>query len=318
MKKFKVLNTVNYTGCDDSLDPLRTIAEVDNISPNQEMVHRIIHEYDAYITTLEFRLDKELIDKASKLKVVVSPSTGTDHIDMAYLKSKGIICFDLSKEFELINTFSATSELAFTLLLALNRRLVPALQSVNDGIWGREMFTGVQLLGKTLGIVGLGRLGSISARIAKGFGMKVMATDIHDKKVEGVAMTDLTSLFKQADFITVHVHLNESTKHLINADLLESVKPGCILINTSRGALIDENALLSVLESGKLAAAGLDMIEGEWLNDIRKHPLVQYAMKNENLLITPHIGGATTESIYGARIFMANKLFTFLNEKIAE
>ena len=124
-----------------------------------------MNEIDAYLASASIRIDAEFLDHAPQLKVIGSPSTGTDHMDVAEIKRRGITLYDISKEYDLINSFSATSELAFTLLLALNRRLIPAQCDAKQGLWTRERFTGFQLQGKTLGIVGLGRLGKISARI---------------------------------------------------------------------------------------------------------------------------------------------------------
>jgi D-3-phosphoglycerate dehydrogenase len=312
---YKVLNTVDFSGCDYAFDNLRSIAIVDSVKPDKKSVSEIIHKYDVYISTLEFRLDRDLIDKAVNLKVVATPSTGTDHLDLNYLSEKGILCFDLSKEYDLINSFSATSELAFILLQVVNRKIYPAISSAKSGFWGRETFCGNQLLGKTMGIIGVGRLGKISSRIANGYGMKVIGNDIVNKDVPGVEMVAIEELCERSDFISIHVHLNESTRNLICKKLFSLMKSTCILINTSRGALINENDLLEALQNKKIAGAGLDMIDGEWLDNKLSHPLVEYSLKNDNLVITPHIGGVTYESIYGARIFIAEKIFKYLNEK---
>ena len=311
--KYKVLNTVNFTGCEEGLVKLKSIAEVVNVEPTKEKVFEIIQEFDVYFSTLNFRFDRAFIDKAINLKIVVSPSTGTDHLDKAYLLEKGIKLFDLSKEFEVINSFSATSELAFTLLLSLNRRFIPAIRSVKtENNWGRETYTGFQLLNKTIGIIGMGRLGNISARIAKGFGMKVIYNDILKIDSKCGQQVKLDFLCQNADFITIHVHLTDLTKNLINKIHFNLMKQNSILINTSRGGLVNETDLLDALVNKKIASAGLDMIDGEWIDDKLSHPLIKYSLENENLLITPHIGGATFESIYGARIFMANKLYEYL------
>ena len=165
------------------LKKLNKICHVDSIEPNRDKVLKIIQNYEIYFSSLNFRFDKELIDKATKLKLVVSPSTGTDHIDKLYLKEKKIKLFDLSKEIELISSFTATSELAFTLLLNLNRKIFPAVNSIKNNLWGRELYTGNQLLNKTFGIIGMGRLGSISAKIANGYGMSVIYNDVIKKNL---------------------------------------------------------------------------------------------------------------------------------------
>ena len=138
-------------------------------------------------------------------------------MDLNLIKKKKIKCFDISKEFKIINNFTATSELAFSLILALNRKLIPSILEVKNGYWSREKFQGFQLLGKTLGIIGLGRLGKISANIASGFGMKVIANDIKKIKYNNVKMVSLKKLAANSDIITIHVHLNHSTENLINS-----------------------------------------------------------------------------------------------------
>jgi D-3-phosphoglycerate dehydrogenase len=196
------------------------------------------------------------------------------------------------------------------MLLALNRGILPAQAQARQGIWARERFTGFQLLGKTLGILGLGRLGKISARIGQGFAMKVIAHDTADVNVPGVEMVGLEELLQRADVLTIHLHLGPETDGLIGCDAFKLMKPNAILLNTSRGRIVDESALLGALEAKQIAGAGLDVLDGEWLSqdELFRHRLIAYSRSHENLLVVPHIGGATTESIYGARVFMARKL----------
>lgn len=210
----------------------------------------------------------------------------------------------------MINGFSATSELAFALLLALNRKIISAHADVRRGAWSREKFTGFQLQGKTLGIIGLGRLGKISARIGQGFGMKVIAHDIAPLSVPGVQMVDLDKLLRSADVLTIHVHLTPDTEGLIGRASFNKMKRNAILLNTSRGRIVDETALLDALVNKQISGAGLDVVDGEWLGEgaLYHHPLIKYSREHNNLLIVPHIGGATIESIYGARVFMARKI----------
>jgi len=314
MSKYKVLNTLNLKGCEESLDVFEGIATVDTVADDYDTVANCIGEYDAYMTALTVPVNKALIERGTRLKVIGSPSTGTDHLDLEAIRSAGITCFDISKEFDLINSFTATSELAFGALLSLNRKICEGRQSVLDGNWGREAYTGFQLLGKTLGIIGLGRLGTISARIGNGFGMRVIGTDVRDVSLPNVEAVDFETVIKEADVLTIHVHLRDDTRGMINREVLAKMKPGAVILNTSRGALIDEAALLDALKEDRLGGACLDIIDGEWLDDVREHPLVQYAQTASNLLIVPHIGGATFESIYGARIFMAKKIADYLKE----
>jgi D-3-phosphoglycerate dehydrogenase len=306
------LNTLDLSGCPEAFQAFEGIGTVVTLPADYEMVAAAIGDYDAYLPSLKVPVDAAMVSRARRLKVIGTPSTGTDHLDLAAIKSAGIACFDIAREFDLINSFSATSELAFGALLALNRKICEARQAVLEGNWGREAFTGFQLLGKTLGIIGLGRLGRISARIGNGFGMRVIACDVREVSAPDVTMTDFDTVVREADVLTIHVHLREDTRGMISRNVLAQMKAGAILLNTSRGALVDEAALLDALRNGAIAGACVDVIDGEWLADVRQHPLVEYAQTHRSLLIVPHIGGATRESIYGARIFMARKVAAYL------
>jgi D-3-phosphoglycerate dehydrogenase / 2-oxoglutarate reductase len=312
--KWRILNTLDISGAPEAAAALEAVGKLDNLAPDRQEVLRRLPEYDAYMASASVRIDDEFLAQASRLKVIGSPSTGNDHMDVPAIRAAGIELFDIAKEFDLINSFSATSELAFGLALSVIRHIPPAVTSAREGDWARERYSGFQLLDKTLGIVGLGRLGKISARIGNGFAMRVLATDIADVSAPDVEMVDFNTLLRESDLILLHVHLNETTQGMIGAEQLSMMKNGAVLINTTRGKVINEAALLEALASGCIAGAGLDVIDGEWLNaaEAAEHPLIAYAREHDNLVITPHIGGATTESIYHARVFMARKIAGYL------
>ena len=312
----KILNTLDVSDIPEFNKIFSKIGRLINLDANREKVLDEIRDCDAYLASASVEIDKEFLKYANKLKVIGSPSTGTDHMNLKLIKKKKIICYDISKEFELINTFTATSELAFTLLLSLLRNMVPAVSDAKKGLWSREKYSGRQLFGKNFGIIGLGRLGVIAAKIANGFGMNVIAYDIENKIIDNVTMVDIETLAEESDFVSIHVHLNALTEGLINKDLFKKMKKTAIIINTSRGKVINESDLLFALENKLIYGAGLDVIDGEWLTkkEKYKHPLIKFSRENNNLLITPHIGGATKESIAGARIFMAEKVASFLQE----
>ena len=307
---WKILCTLDISGAPEARAAVESVCELICLPADRALVLAALKDVDAYLASASVIIDAEFLDHAPNLKVIGSPSTGTDHMHLAEIDRRGITRFDISKEYDLINSFSATSELAFGMLLALNRGIVPAQAQAKQGIWARERFTGFQLLGKTLGILGLGRLGKISARIGQGFAMKVIAHDTADVSVPGVEMVGFEELLRCADVLTIHLHLRPETDGLIGRDAFRLMKPNAILLNTSRGRIVDEAALLEALKAKQIAAAGLDVVDGEWLSqdDLYRHPLIAYSRSHENLLIVPHIGGATTESIYGARVFMARKL----------
>jgi len=309
-----ILNTLDISGAPEAAAALSEVGQLVNMEPEREAVLAAIAEVDAYMISVKVKIDKEFLDAAPRLRLIGSPHTGTDHLDLDEISARGIELFTITKEIELLEGFTATSELTFALLLALVRKLPQALEATKQGIWAREHYTGFQLHQKTMGILGLGRLGKISARIAQGFGMKVLACDIADIEAEGVEMVDFDTLFSQSDVVAVHIHLNDETRGLVDARAMDLMKAGAIILNASRGAIVDEVALLAALKSNHLGGAGLDVIDGEWLSqaELLEHPLVAYSRDHENLLIAPHIGGSTTESIYGSRVFMARKMADYL------
>lgn len=311
---YKIVNALDLSGAPEAVEALESVGELVTIAPTRSEVLSAVSDADAYLATASVRIDEAFLDNAPKLRVIGSPSTGTDHMDLAAIDRRGITRFDIARELDLINSFSATSELAFGLLLAVNRSLKPAFADAERGVWARERYTGFQLLGKTLGVLGLGRLGAISARIGNGFGMRVIAHDIREVTAPQVELVDFETLLRKSDVLTIHIHLTPGTDGLIGAEEFDRMKSSAILINTSRGRIVDEAALLSALRDGQIAGAGLDVIDGEWMSEAerRNHPLIAHARDHDNLVISPHIGGATVESIYGARAFMAKKMAYFL------
>ena len=164
----------------------------------------------------------------------------------------------------------------------------------------------------------MGRLGTISAKIAKGFGMKVIWHDIKKNVINNTKNVSLKSLFENSDILSIHIHLNKKNKNFVNKKLLNLMKKDSMLINTSRGGIINEKDLLKILKKNKNFHVGLDVISGEWLPRklLLKHPLIKYSkVKNSNLTIVPHIGGSTNESIYGARVFILKKLYTLVSKR---
>jgi len=310
----KVLVMLNTDLCPRALDPLREVARVDHLSIDRAVLLDRIGEYDAYYGHTAIRIDREVLDRARRLKIVAGPSTGTDHFDVKLMAERGIELLSLTREYELLDTFTATAECAWGLLIACMRRLPAAVRAVHEGRWGGEGWVGRQLSQKTLGVVGVGRLGKMVVEYGKAFRMRVLGCDPRPFDIPGVERANFDELLSESDVISLHVHLYDATRGLLSREAFEKMKDGVVIVNTSRGGLIDEAALLENLESGKVVAAGLDIVEGEWMDDISQHPLVRYARTHDNLVITPHIGGATIKSIADARIFLAKKLAARLAE----
>jgi len=294
---------------------LETLGQVSEQSCSRDQLLELIPEYDVLIVRLGHHIDEEIFNCAKKLKVIVTATTGLNHIDLDIARSKNVEVLCLKGEREFLDTLTATAELTWALLLGLVRRVPVACQHVIAGGWDRDQFRGRQLKGKVLGVIGYGRLGSIVAEYGRIFRMKVLACDpFVDKMPDWVEQVDFNALLCRSDVITLHVNFDETTRGLLGSDAFDRMKHGTVLLNTSRGELVDEISLLKALESGRLAGAALDVLDGE----ARKYPdwpsnspVWRYARSHDNLLLSPHVGGATLESMEETEIFMANKLVRF-------
>jgi phosphoglycerate dehydrogenase-like enzyme len=315
--KIKVLNTVDPFYSKAELEKLKKYCQIKTILNSRKEALKYARESKVILAGGRIKIDKELINNAKNLKLVLSPSTGTDHLDLDILRRKKIKVVHIARKFGLINKFTATSELSFCLLLSIIRKAVTSFNDAKKGIWSRDANVGFQLKDKTIGIIGLGRLGKISAKIANGFQMKVVAHDIKKIKLREVKNVTFNKLLKISDVIFVHVHLNKSTENLINLEAFKKMKKNTILINSSRGKIINEKDLLYALKNKLIAGAGLDVIDGEWLErkSLSQHPLIKYSKSYNNLMITAHIGGSTYESIKMARDYVFNYLLRSIQKK---
>jgi D-3-phosphoglycerate dehydrogenase len=290
---------------------------VDKALSRTELLNEL-NEYQVLITRLAHQIDQEVIEAGRSLKAIVSATTGLDHIDLDCAQARGIAVLSLRGETEFLEGINATSEHTWALLLGLLRRVVPASTSVRLGDWSRDSFRGHELHGRRLGIVGLGRVGRKVAGYGRAFGMEVGAFDPYALKwSENVwCASTLAQLLSWSEILSLHVPLNAETLGMIGENELALLPSGAVLINTSRGEVVDEPALVQALETKRLSGAALDVICHEREPAKRKPGLLlAYARTNDNLLITPHIGGATYESMAKAELFMARKLDHFLRSR---
>jgi glyoxylate reductase len=237
-----------------------------------------LSDADALVCLLMDRIDGAVLARAPKLRVVANCAVGYDNVDLTAATAASVAVTNTPDVLT-----EATAELAFALMLAAARRLPEAERLVRSGTWEGwrlDQMLGVQLLGKTLGIIGLGRIGSALARRAEAFGMRVIHVD---------AGQPVDALFAEADVVSLHCPLTPQTRHLVNRERLARMKPTAILINTARGACVDAGALAEALTEGRIFAAGLDVFEGEPEIDER-------LLAAPRLVLAPHIGSATTEA----------------------
>lgn len=267
------------------------------------------------VIRLAHRIDSQILASATQLRFIASPTTGLNHVDEAEAARRGIEVISLKGERAFLDGIHATAEHTWALLLALVRQVPAAVQSVNGGNWVRDDFRGTELHGRTLGIIGFGRLGSKVAAFGQAFGMTVLATDPIALIPDSVKRVNLGTLAARADIVSIHVSYSKETHGLIGESFFAALKKGALLLNTSRGEVIDEQMLLLALQEGRIGGAALDVLCGENVEGgsaIGSEALRNYARTNDNLIITPHIGGATVESMGKTEEFIAGKIVDFV------
>jgi D-3-phosphoglycerate dehydrogenase len=250
-----------------------------------------------------FAFEGPRLSRYPDLMAIGSPTTGVPHIDVEYARARQITICSLRDEQAFLATITPTAELAWGLVLALTRRIPWAHASVCAGRWdGREFGrrTPRMLSAMTLGVIGLGRLGSLVARYGRAFGMTVSYYDPYRSDDRYVRAKSLDALAEANDVVSLHVHATAETENMIDRAFFAAMRPGAYFINTARGTLVDEAALLAALQTGHLGGAALDTLRGEHLPGftagLDAHPLIRYARDHDNLLLTPHYGGATRDA----------------------
>ncbi|KAA0258219.1 phosphoglycerate dehydrogenase [Deferribacter autotrophicus] len=309
MEKFKVLITdhIAEEGVKILLDSGDIeVEEKPGISHDE--LKKIIGNYDAIITRSGTTVTADLLENPGKLKIIGRAGVGLDNVDIEAASKKGIIVMNAPTG----NTLAAT-ELTMGMMLAAARKIPAANNSLKNGEWNRKKFMGIQLFNKTLGIVGLGRIGSNVAIRAKSFGMKVVAYDPYIKKSKadslGVTLLEkLEDLLKISDIITFHTPLTKETKNMITKKEIEMMKDRVILVNCARGGIINENDLYDALKSGKVFTAAIDVFEKEPPKDNK-------LLELDNLFVTPHIGANTEEGQKGVAVIIAEQIVNALHGK---
>lgn len=261
-----------------------TGAEVQDLSnfPKEQLLDKV-KDFDIMVVRSATKVRKDMIDKMDNMKLIVRGGVGLDNIDVDYAKSKGI---------EVKNTPAASSisvaELTIGHMIALTRHIARGTQSIKERKWEKKVLKGIELYNKTLGIIGIGRIGKEVAKRAKAFGMNVIAYDPY-AKYEEVKMVDFDSLLENSDFITLHIPGTAETHHFIGKEAFNKMKQGVFIINCGRGGVLDETALLEALKTGKVAGASLDVFETE-------PPEYTQLLDLPNVTFTPHIGASTSDA----------------------
>ena len=278
-----------------AVEGIELLKSMDGVEPviktgiSEDELAKIIADYDGLIIRSDTKVTAKVLENCGKLKGVARAGVGVDNIDVAAATRKGVLVMNTPGG----NTLSA-AEHTMALMLAMSRNVVPACNSLKNGKWDRKKYMGNQLNGKTLGIIGLGRIGQAVAMMAKGFNMKILGFDplAVPPNVEklGIEITDeLEKIYKNADFISVHVPKNDQTLNMIGEKQLKMMKPTARLINCARGGIINEDALYSALENKTIAGAALDVFPKEPPENTRFTSV-------ENCIVTPHLGASTEEA----------------------
>lgn len=282
------------------------------IPPPYQTLLEKVREIDALVSLLTDKIDYNLISNARKLRIIAQYAVGYDNIDIKSATRYGIYVTNTPGVLT-----ESTAELTWALILAVARRIVEADHFVRWGEWWRtgtgwhpKMMLGIELMDKTLGIIGLGRIGSRVAEIGKAFKMRIIYFDINRnfefEEKFGVEYRELKDVLKESDIISIHTPLTRDTYHMINEEKLKLMKKNSIIINTARGAVIDTNALVKALNEGWIAGAGIEVFEEEPIPP--NHPLTAF----KNVVLTPHIGSATYEARHAMAEKVAENLITFI------
>lgn len=285
---------------EDGIEKLKNFAEIEMATDlaGEDLLEKV-PEFDAMIVRSGTTVGKELLDAADNLKLIVRAGVGLDNIDFDYAEERGVRVENTPRASSV-----SVSELTFGLMLTWARSISRADNSLKNGEWIKSQLGGTELRGKALGIIGTGRIGEEVAKRGNVFEMKLLGHDpVKNAEFEelGGEYVDLETLLKKSDYVTLHLPLLDTTRHMIGEKELGLMKSSAVLVNTARGAVVDEDALIEALENGEIEAACLDVFESDPVEDGRLLDL-------PNVILTPHLGASTDEAQRGAGVLAAEKI----------
>ena len=316
MVQKKIILFLEWEGfSSEALEHLQTVfdaayCEIEDIANfvGKELVQALFVRLDSYI-------DASVLHHLPNLELLISPTTGHTHLDLKEIQRRGIKLLSLKGESDFLSSITATAELTWGLVLSLTRKIPQALTHTNSGGWQRDLFRGYDLSGQTIGIIGYGRIGRMIEQYAQAFRMNILVHDIISCVPRFGKFTSFSKLLAGSDFVTVHVDVNPSSVNMFGDTEFKQMKPDAYFINTSRGEIVCESALLDALKSGRLKGAAIDTIRDESsslkLPAMRKSKLVKYARMHDKLIITPHLGGATVNAMEKTEIFITSKAMSY-------
>ncbi len=292
----------------EAIEILKSVGSVTTKRLTKQELTKEIENIDVLVCRIETQVDKTVLDAAKKLKIIGSATTGLNHIDVEYAKQKGVKIINLSGTHT-----TSTAEYTFSLILTLAKRIPWAFESLRNGKWERHKFFGHTLHGKTLGIIGYGKIGRQVAEFAKAFGMNIIAFDPYVKSAD-IRLVSLEDLLKESDVVTIHAMLTKETENLIGEEQFKLMKKDAILVNAARGQIVNSAALINALKNGLILGAAQDVFTEEPLPPTDQ--LIKYAKDHNNLLITPHIAATTYEASHEAGLEIATRITQELKSTI--
>jgi len=264
------------------------------------------------VVRLGFMLNRCFLKEYEKLKYIVSPTTGLNHIDTVYCKERGIEVISLTECKERLQEVTSTSELTLGLIIGLLRGITASCNSVRDGVWDRDQYKSRQLSDMTIGIIGLGRIGTHLAKYCSALDMTVIASDPYRSEKyfskRGAKKVNLQELISTSDIVSINCNLNSETEQLIGWAEIKLLKPGCLLVNTARGEIVNEDAIEKGIREGILAGIAVDVITDEHKNGLMNSKIVSLMREGFNVIVTPHIGGCTSDAMKKTEEIAAERL----------
>ena len=314
MKKIAVITPVSHLkGIPELLQSKGEVFFCEEAPKDQIRELLLIHDIDTLLCNPNqqtYKIDKELLEETN-VKIINSCSTGLNHIDLDYCSENNIEIQCHKNDYELINQLPSTSELAFGLMMCLLRKIPHSQKHVSEYNWDYTQFMGRQIKDLKIGIIGYGRLGRMMYDFCNAFGANMYIYDPYISEFGYGNIKDklcsLEHMFTECDVISLHVHVTDETKYMIDKKLLGYVKKNLYIINTSRGEVVNENDIVQGLKSGTIAGYGADVVEDEF-SDLTKSPIIKAMNDGENIIITPHVGGMTIEGQTKAYKWSINKL----------
>ena len=295
----KLIKDLKYKGfiCDQAYEKSRS------------EILKIIKNYDGIVIRSRFKIDKNFINAAKKLKFIARAGSGTENIDLHYANKKNIKCFNAAE-----GNRQAVAEHALAMILNLLNNIRVSDQEIRRGIWNREKNRGIELSGKTIGIIGFGNTGSSFAKILENFNVKILAYDKYKEKYK--FQSNLDEILEFSDIISLHIPLTEETKYLVNKNFIDKAKKPFYIINTSRGKCIETKALIKGLKDQKILGACLDVFEQEKnsFEKIGENADLKYLIESNKTILTPHIAGWTFESNYKIADTLSKKIINLIQK----